>query len=197
VWQKLPADPDLSPVNGAEAAGYKNPVQDGWRLWKDEWIKRLGGQMVHDRSVANAIDDDRVLKELARIAFSDIGNLVDADGQLLDLQDLRRDVTAALKRYKKTSRTMTREDGTTETETEIVVEFWDKLTALEQLGKHLGLFGGLPPAVTLVNIDWSALKDPSERPDPMEQMISNVTRMGIERSRQAQEQKATGSRPCP
>ena len=78
------------------------------------------------------IQSETVLRELARIAFSRMTNLVqwDADGnfQIIPSLDLSDDDTAAIKEVVVGARGQSR------------IKLHDKVAALEKLAKHLGLF---------------------------------------------------------
>lgn len=87
------------------------------------------------------LDADRLLRELAAVAFSDIGDLFDADGSPLPpllIDPVTRSAVASLT----VTRTVSASGEVTET---FRVRFWDKLRALELLARHLGLGRPLPP----------------------------------------------------
>jgi len=86
------------------------------------------------REAANRIQitAERVLQELARIAFSNIGHLFDDEGNLLPFDELDPDTTAALSVFDVCKK---------ERVSRIRVKLWSKTTALELLGKQLGMFG--------------------------------------------------------
>lgn len=77
------------------------------------------------------VTQKKVLGELAVIAFANVSDIVTvADGQLC-VADIPPGTAAAVQSVEKTS-------------TGIRVKFYDKLKALELLGKATGLFDGIP-----------------------------------------------------
>ena len=87
------------------------------------------------------LDADRLLRELAAVAFSDIGDLFDADGRPLPthlIDPVTRGTIASLT----VTRTVSASGDVTET---FRVRFWDKLRALELLARHLGYGRPRPP----------------------------------------------------
>lgn len=93
-----------------------------------ERIKELQDRL----SSALDITPDRVLKELARIAFANLQNVLDENGTLLPQKDWPKDTAPAIQsiKIKQTSHG----DQVAE------VKLWPKTAALESLSKHLGLF---------------------------------------------------------
>lgn len=98
-----------------------------------------------DRSRRTGINQDRVIRELAKVAFLNPVDVIDMDTAIVK-PDASRDDTACIAGVK--IRTMVGKDGTI---TEREVKTYDKLKALELLGKHLGMFtdkvkleGGVP-----------------------------------------------------
>lgn len=88
------------------------------------------------------ITRERVLIEMARIAFSDPRKMFDEDGQLLPIVDMDDDTVAAIGGVDMNMRSVRGPDGESTNETEGVhkIKVWDKNSALEKLSKHLGLF---------------------------------------------------------
>src|SRR5262249_3133030 len=75
----------------------------------------------------------RVLAELARIAFADIGDVFDARGAVIPFADLPPAVRAAIAEY----RVRRYRNGSYS----VSVRLHSKLPALAALGRHLGVFG--------------------------------------------------------
>lgn len=95
-------------------------------------IQRLRGL----RAERTAITSDKVVKELARIGFSDIANCIEWDGERLrikPLDEMGEDVTASISEFSETVNT----SGSS-----YKFKLYDKKGALELLGRHLGMYGG-------------------------------------------------------
>lgn len=89
------------------------------------------------------INAERVLRELARIAFADIRNLFTWDEEracYIPSRELTDDEAAAISSVKSKTVRYTREDGTEEERIELELKTYDKLSALEKIGKNLGMF---------------------------------------------------------
>jgi phage terminase small subunit len=87
--------------------------------------------------LADLIDPDRVLREAARLAYSDIRQLCDADGHLLPIAQWPDHLAAAVSGVEVVRRNIDAADGQTEQVHKI--KLWDKPKNLELLFKHLGL----------------------------------------------------------
>ena len=87
--------------------------------------------------VAQMVDPDRVLQEVARLAFSDIRQAFDENGALKDKHDWPDELAAAVSSTKSRRVNLDAADGHTDLVTELKV--WDKPKNLETLCKHLGL----------------------------------------------------------
>jgi phage terminase small subunit len=87
-----------------------------------------------ERSRRTGINQDRVLTELAKIAFINPVDVIDMDDATLR-GDANRDDTAAIASVK--VKTIPTPDGNI---VEREVRTYDKLKALEQIGKHLGMW---------------------------------------------------------
>jgi len=104
------------------------------------------------------ITADKALRELARVAFSDLIDLFDGEGRLRSAREMPLDARRAAASVKvsreRVARRVTRRGKTTTTTTvrECVIEvkFWDKVAALERLFRHLGLETPIPPLEALL-----------------------------------------------
>lgn len=84
------------------------------------------------------ITAERVLKEMGRLAFSDVSRLFNADGSLKALHQLTADDSACIAGLEVIIKNAEAGDGHTDKVHKIKV--WDKSKNLEMLGKYLGLF---------------------------------------------------------
>lgn len=120
---------------------------------KDETASAAGSRMLGNVKVQEYISkkqkeiekrtevtQDRVIKELAKIAFLDIRNLYTDNGQLKNVADLDNDTAGAISALE----TLEEYDGYGDDREKIgdvqKVKLLDKTKALELLGRHLGIF---------------------------------------------------------
>lgn len=124
---------DLNATQAAIRAGYSPDTAGAIgneNLKKPEIRARIDQEMAK-RSRRTGINQDRVVRELARIAFVNPADVINAEDATLK-EDATEDDTAAVLSVKvKTFG----EDGV-----EREIKMADKLKALELLGKHLGMF---------------------------------------------------------
>ena len=83
-----------------------------------------------------AITRERVLGEYAKIAFFNLKNLFDDRGQMIPVQDMPRDVAAALSKLRISDHVLKGGGNIITTE----VKPYDKPVALDALSRYLGLF---------------------------------------------------------
>lgn len=89
------------------------------------------------------VTQERVLQELARIAFADVRDLFTWDEQqacYVPSTNLTDDQAAAIASIEAETMRFTREDGLTETKIKLKLKTYDKKGALDSLAKHLGMF---------------------------------------------------------
>ena len=124
---------DLNATQAAIRAGYSPDTAKSIgseNLTKPDIQARIAKAMA-ERSRRTGVNADRVVMELAKIAFVNAGDVIDAETATVK-PDAARDDTAAIQSVKvKTFG----EDGL-----EREIKMADKLKALELLGKHLGMF---------------------------------------------------------
>jgi len=79
----------------------------------------------------------RVLEELRRLAFSDVGVLFDESGKLKPIHSMTKEERSAIAGLEVIVKNAEAGDGHTDTVHKVKV--WDKVRALESLAKHFGL----------------------------------------------------------
>jgi len=123
---------DLNATQAAIRAGYTPTNADniGGQLMAKSRVAEAIARAMAERSRRTGVTADRVVNELAKIAFSNIYDIVDVNYGLVK-GDASRDDRAAIQSVK-----VKNSDIGVERE----VRLYDKLRALEQLGRHLGLF---------------------------------------------------------
>lgn len=144
---------DLNATQAAIRAGYKpkRAYSTGQENLSKPVIAEALAAAQQARSERTAINADRVVLELARLAQSDVRRLFTSDGHLLRVIDLDDDTAAAVSSVEVVSR----QAGTRENpEIEYVhkIKLWDKNSALQTLAKHVGLNGSDPQQTTIVTI---------------------------------------------
>lgn len=132
---------DLNATQAAIRAGYSEKTAHSIgneNLTKPEIQERIRERQ-EDLKKRNEITADAVIQELAKIGFMDIGELFNDDGIIKNPTILSDKAKAAVSSVKITKRTYGKDDNETEEET-TELKLWDKCKALEQLGRHLGIF---------------------------------------------------------
>lgn len=127
---------DLNATQAAIRAGYspKTSNEQGARLLVNVSVKGEIAKEQAERSKRTGINQDRVLTELAKIAFADMRNFMKwgPNGiKLLSVDDLTPEDSVCVAEL---SETTTEYGGTTR------IKLHDKKGALELLGRHLGMF---------------------------------------------------------
>ena len=127
---------DLNATQAALRAGYSvnNSHKIGSQLLDNPRIKQAIELAMYERELRTKVTQDRVIQELAKIAFINPTDVVGAYDASLHNGDARED-TAAISSIR-VKRLPTREGFGVERE----IKLHDKIRALELLGKHLRLF---------------------------------------------------------
>lgn len=127
---------DLNGTQAAIRAGYsvKTAQEQSSRLLSNVMVQEAISKAMAVRSKRTGVNQDRVVLELARIAFVNIEDVVDTDtGKILP--NATRDDLACVEgiKYKESDNQY---GGSVEREVKVA----SKLKALELLGKHLGMW---------------------------------------------------------
>lgn len=127
---------DLNATQAAIRAGYspRTANEQGNRLLANVSVRAYVDKAIAERSKRTGINQDRVMRELARIAFVNANNVIDMASATVK-EDASEDDTAAIASVK--VKTTPFEDGEG---VEREIKLADKIKALELLGKHLGMF---------------------------------------------------------
>jgi phage terminase small subunit len=126
----------LNATKAAEEAGYsaKTARQQGTRLLSNAAIRARIDAAQSERAKRSEITADRVIREVARLAFSDMRKFARwgaAGVRMNESTDLTDDEAAAVAEV---SETVTKDGGSQR------FKLHDKAKALELLGRHFGLF---------------------------------------------------------
>ena len=139
---------DCNATKAAIRAGYSEngAQQAGSRLLSNAVIFE-GIQAAIERHLAKLdLSLERIIQEAARVGISDIGELFDADGHVIPTHLLPHDIRRCISSIKVQRTTVdveVEEDGERTTTTQVTTEttefkLWDKLRALELVGKLKG-----------------------------------------------------------
>lgn len=126
---------DLNGTQAAIRAGYsaRTANEQASRLLANVSVQQAISERMAERSKRTGVNQDRVILELAKIAFLKMTDVVDKDGCIRD--DASEDDLSCIESIK-----YKHSDTDTGSSTEREVKIASKLKALELLGKHLGMW---------------------------------------------------------
>jgi phage terminase small subunit len=126
---------DLNATQAAIRAGYSAKTADvqGSRMLGNVKVQQAIAEQMAERSKRTGINQDRVVLELAKLAFVKMTDVVDSHGRIRD--DATDDDLACIESMKYKS-----SESDTGSSVEREVKIGSKLKALELLGKHLGMW---------------------------------------------------------
>jgi len=136
---------DLNATRAAQRAGYspKTAYSQGQRLLKNVEVQSAIQAAMDKRAEKLEITADRVLEEIAKLAFFDPRKFFEDDGSLKRIQDLDDDTAMSLAGME----VIELFEGSGEQKHAYglmkKIKLADKLSALEKLGKHLKLFSDM------------------------------------------------------
>jgi len=137
---------DLNATAAYKRAGYlatgRAAENNASRLLGNAGVREAIATGMASRSKRTEVEADHVLQELAAIAFSDVGQVLDFAGDKLQLRN-PSEIPDAARRAIASIKVKRSVEGTGELARDVeVTEFklWSKDAALHKLGLHLGLF---------------------------------------------------------
>lgn len=127
---------DLNATQAAIRAGYSplSARQVGTENLSKPSIRTCIDKEIAERSKRTGVNQDRVIRELARLAFVNATDVINLN-QATVIEDASIDDTAAIASVKVKYIPTSEGEGV-----EREIKLTDKLKALELLGKHLGMF---------------------------------------------------------
>jgi len=142
---------DLNSSAAARRAGYKHG-EIGRRLVTKSHVLTAIEKEMRRRAAKLDISAERVLAEIAKIAFSDARKLFDANGDLIPIHLLDDDTAATIAGIEVTEIETGEEKPLTRIKK---IKRWDKTKNLELLGRHLALF--TDKIIAKVDLDIDAI----------------------------------------
>ncbi len=126
---------DLNATQAAIRAGYsaKTAQEQGSQNLSKLMVQQAIAEQMADRSRRTGVNQDRIVLELARIAFAKITDIVDSEGKIKSTAT--DDDLACIESVKYKG-----SESETSSSVEREVKLSSKLKALELLGKHLGMW---------------------------------------------------------
>lgn len=134
---------DLNATQAAIRAGYseKTADQQGHQLLKKASVAAAIEKARAEQSKRTQVTADMVVRELARVGFSDVRKLLTDSDTLRPISTLDDETAAAVASVEIVAKPGgVDEDGNRMVEHVHKIKLWDKNSALEKLGKHLGMF---------------------------------------------------------
>lgn len=133
---------DLNATQAAIRSGYsaKRAQEIGWQQLQKTTVQAAIQEAIAERERRTEITQDRVLRELGRIGFSDIRQLFTIDGTLLAPHDWPDDIAAAVSSVEVDELFEGRGEVRVSIGYTRKVKLWEKNSALEKIGKHLKMF---------------------------------------------------------
>lgn len=127
---------DLNGTQAAIRAGFspKTAAEQACRMLKSGQVKDAIDKAMAERSKRTGITQDRVLREIARIAFVNPADVVNLDEATV-IDEASLDDLAAIASVR--VKTIPTEDGDI---VEREIKFYDKTKSLDMLNRHLGMY---------------------------------------------------------
>lgn len=134
---------DLNATQACIRAGYssKGANSKGAQLLAKISIQAEIQRLMNKRSAKLEITQDMVLRELAKLGFSNMQNLYDDSGQLIPVHMLDKDVSASLQEVtEEVTGSAVLEDGTPVQTIKRKYKTAEKKASLDLIGRHLKMF---------------------------------------------------------
>lgn len=133
---------DLNGTQAAIRAGYsaKTANEQASRLLANVNVQSYLSELKKSLSDKNEGLAQQVIDELRKMAFCNIQDYIAEGNEIKDLTKITREKAAAVESIKKTTTEFGGGEDSATTKTSIQFKLYDKLSALEKIGRHLGIF---------------------------------------------------------
>lgn len=133
---------DLNGTQAAIRAGYSAHTAESQaaRLLGNVKVRTVLDEALKRRAARTEVKADDILRELARVALTDIGQAFDDEGRLRPLKDIPEDVRRAIAGIEVEELYEWENKERVNIGRVRKVKFWDKTRGLELLGKHFKLY---------------------------------------------------------
>lgn len=133
---------DLNGTQAAIRAGYssKTANEQAARLLAKVNVQNYIAELKQSLSNKNEGLAQQVIDELKKLGFANIQDYINPENEIKDLTKIDRDKAAAVESIKKTVTEFSGGSESSGKKTSIQFKLYDKISALEKLGRHLGLF---------------------------------------------------------
>ena len=131
----LLADKSFNATAAAKVAAYKHPTVAASKLMKNKIVAAALGKAMRLREERTLVNADKVVVELARLAFFNTRDVFDEDGSLKPMSELSPEIACAISEVETRTTVGRNKQATTTTK----YKMHSKLAALELLARHLGI----------------------------------------------------------
>jgi phage terminase small subunit len=133
---------DLNGTQAAIRAGYsaKTANEQSSKLLAKVNIQNYVSELKKSLSDKNEGLAQQVIDELKKLGFANIQDYIGPQNDIKDLTTIARDNAAAVESIKKTVTEFGGAGDSSGKKTTIQFKLYDKISALEKLGRHLGIF---------------------------------------------------------
>lgn len=140
---------DLNATQAAIRAGYSEATaqEQGSRLLSNVMVQAALQRAMAERGKRTEISQDRIIQELALIAFADMRDyaVIDAGGgvTLKPFEEMPEGASRVVGKIKEKRKLLSSGEGDGDNvvlDSQLEYGHWDKVKALELLGKHMGLW---------------------------------------------------------
>jgi phage terminase small subunit len=132
---------DLNGTQAAIRAGYSKRTsnEQAVRLLANVSVSAKIFELQKALSKSTGITAERILKEFAKIGFANIQDYISAENEITDLSKIEVDKAAAVESITVTETTFGTPDNPG-VKTKVAFKLYDKISALVNMGRHIGLF---------------------------------------------------------
>lgn len=146
------------PSKAAREAGYKGEYTTAWRLMQKPHVLEYIGRLTAELKKQSQLENEQIKEELKKIAFVDISDLHDKDGNLLPMSRMPEHATAAIQEI--TEKILSRSGDDEDNPTVLLerkVKLHSKPQAMDQLARHTGFYE--LDNLQKTNFDFSKMTD--------------------------------------